>query len=71
VMVVLDVLLVPGLGAVGAAVGWGVATVIGVAICVRKYVAEAGPRSVGDLVPRPVDLREALQLIRSLAGALR
>ncbi len=71
VMVVLDVLLVPGLGALGAAIGWGVATVIGVAICVHHYVAEADARSVSDLVPRPADLSEGVRLIRSLVGALR
>jgi O-antigen/teichoic acid export membrane protein len=65
-MVVLDLGLIPALGPAGAAVGWGLATAVGVGICLRRHFRDAGPQAMEHFVPRVADLLEGVRLVRAL-----
>jgi len=56
-MVVADVPLILTLGAIGAAIGWTLATCLGLAVCIAYQRREWGADLLRDLVPRGADVR--------------
>jgi O-antigen/teichoic acid export membrane protein len=69
VMVVSDLILIPPFGALGAAIGSVLAPAAGLALCLWIYRGMGV--SVGQLIPRPADLRAVQDAIRRGARAVR
>ena len=69
-MIIADIPLILTLGGVGAALGFGAATVFGLSICLWRYRRDAGSGALATLVPRRTDITETLTRGRALALAV-
>jgi O-antigen/teichoic acid export membrane protein len=69
VMLVSDLILIPPLGALGAAIGSVLAPAAGLALCLWAYRAKG--LHIGQFIPRPADLRRVEDAIRRAVRAVR